>query len=70
MMLLDIHLHLGKTAIIPSFTHSIKANLGVGYPFLQKQIKYSCKSSKNGAAGMHASTAMGLHLKIIFLQTA
>lgn len=37
MMLLDIHLHLGKTAIIPSFTHSIKANLGVGYPFCRSK---------------------------------
>lgn len=40
------------------------------YTILQEQIKYSCKSSKNGVAGMHASTAMGLHLKIIFFQTA
>ena len=69
MILLDIPLHLSKTAIIPRFTHSVEANLGVCHPFLQEQIKYSCKSSKNGAAGMHTSMAMGLHLEIIFLQT-
>lgn len=33
MMLLDIHFYLGKTAIIPCFTHSVEANLGVGHSF-------------------------------------